>query len=217
MSDTQQTISQPAVARFKGTKTSLDSLATLETNHMDNMWENNVREKRDSESEFHETDVSSEDEQSEEEMEVAYSQSPAPPVIQEDDIIDFPEAQPDPTYGTKQFGEVIAEHNERSNKNAVHSIVVSNMFSRIKFLDKSKDLEFDMSQGSICHYVFNMCNLKFEESQKAIFWEKAKKWVVADITRLRSDKCTAIRNAFYGKHVFVVMTGLFLLAHCFLF
>ena len=96
MSDTQQTISQPTVARFKGTKTSLDSLATLETNHMDNMWENNVRDKRDSESEFHETDVSSDDEQSDEEMEVAYGQNPAPPVIQDNDIIDFPEAQPDP-------------------------------------------------------------------------------------------------------------------------
>ena len=223
MSDLQQTSSQPTVAPVQGTETSPSRVAKAKAKNsiqstmaMDNMWKNSRRAQKDSESEFDDSDESSGYEDSEEEVEVAYQQNPAPPADLDDIIDPIPEAQPDPTFGTKHFDEVITEHNERANKNAVHSIVVSNLFSRVKFLDKNKDLDFDMSQGSICHYVFNMCNLKFEENQKEILWEKAKKWVVADITRLRSDKCMAVRNAFYGKIVIVVMTGLFLLAHCFL-
>ena len=88
---------------------------------------------------------------------------------------------------------------ERAFRYTVHCIVANNLFPRIKFLDKTKDLEFSMEEGTICHYVFHMCNLKYDIERMEYIWGKARKWVLSSITRLRSDKCTAIRNAFYGK------------------
>lgn len=104
-----------------------------------------------------------------------------------------------PATANEELQEEIAVHKERSNKHAIHEIVVANLFPRIKFFNKDTDFEFSMKQGSICHYVFNMCNLKYQQNQEALLWEKAKKWIQVSITKLRSSKCTAIRRAFYGK------------------
>ena len=51
---------------------------------------------------------------------------------------------------------------ERAFRYTVHCIVANNLFPRIKFLDKTRDLEFSMEEGTICHYVFHMCNLKYD-------------------------------------------------------
>ena len=90
-------------------------------------------------------------------------------------------------------------HKERAFRSTVHCIVANNLFPRIKFLDKTRDLEFSMEEGTICHYLFNMCQLKYDVERMEYVWGKARKWVLSSITRLRSDKCTAIRNAFFGK------------------
>ena len=84
------------------------------------------------------------------------------------------------------------------NKLAIHNLTATKLFPRIKFVNKKQDLEYSEDKLSICYNVFKRCHLVYNTS-KETFWNKARKWVQASITRLRSDKCTAIRNAFYGK------------------
>ena len=84
------------------------------------------------------------------------------------------------------------------NKLAIHNLTATKLFPRIKFVNKKQDLEYSEDKLSICYNVFKRCHLVYNTS-KETFWNKAKKWVQASITRLRSDKCTAIRNTFYGK------------------
>ena len=78
-------------------------------------------------------------------------------------------------------------------------MVLSDLFPRIKFLDKKKDLEYTMKEGSICQYLFCKSKLNYDESQREFLWKKAKGWIQESISRLRSDKSAAVKNAFYGK------------------
>ena len=57
---------------------------------------------------------------------------------------------------------------ERINQYAMYNIVVSKLFLRIKFLDKNKDLDFSRGNGTISHYVFQICNLKYEQGEEAV-------------------------------------------------
>ena len=53
-----------------------------------------------------------------------------------------------------EFDQRSEEYTDKANRIVIHSVVLSDLFSRIKFLDKKKDLEYTMKEGSICHYVF---------------------------------------------------------------
>ena len=98
-----------------------------------------------------------------------------------------------------KYEDFLEVNRERYNRLAVHSIVVSDLFPRIKFLDKYKDLEYSSEEGTICHYVLNTCQLNYDSNQEEILWEKAKKWIMSSITRLRSDKSTAMQKELYSK------------------
>ena len=63
---------------------------------------------------------------------------------------------------------------EKINQYAIYNIVVSKLFPRIKFLDKNKDLNFSRENGTICHYVFQTCNLKYEQGDEVVLWGQAK-------------------------------------------
>ena len=82
---------------------------------------------------------------------------------------------------------------------------MSKLFPRIKFLDKNKDLDFSRENGTICHFVFQTCNLNYKQGDEVVLWGQAKKWIVKNIARLRSDKYSAMRKAFYGKSfIFII-------------
>ena len=98
-----------------------------------------------------------------------------------------------------EFDDKDDEMIERSNRLTFHRIVVDHLFPRIKFLDKNEDLEYSNEPGTICHFIFHKCYLQYQSMTEEVLWEKAKKWIKSSITRLRSDKCTAIRNEFYSK------------------
>ena len=91
---------------------------------------------------------------------------------------------------------MIMDYSKRELSGIQSIVLANNLFPRIKFLDKTKDLEFSMEEGTICHYLFHMCQLKYDVERMEYIWEKARKWVLSSITRLRSEKCTTIRNAF---------------------
>ena len=91
------------------------------------------------------------------------------------------------------------------NRHTIYNIVANDLFPRIKFLNKEKDLNFSMEKGSVCHYVFHLGKLTYRKNQEAALWERAKKWIMRSIAKLRSDKCSAIRNAFYGKWYSIVL------------
>ena len=88
-----------------------------------------------------------------------------------------------------KYDELLQVNLDRYNMQAVWNIVVSDLFPRIKFLDKDRDLKCSSKEGTICHY----------SDQEEILWDKAKDWIIQHITRLRSDKMTAMQIEFYSK------------------
>ena len=101
---------------------------------------------------------------------------------------------------------------DMTNRYAVHAVVASQLFPRVKFLDRKKDLDYSEQEGTICKFVMERCNISLNLDSKA-FWDKAKKWVSASIARLRSDKSTSMRNAFHGKKWSLYSQYVFYLLH----
>ena len=87
---------------------------------------------------------------------------------------------------------------ERTTKAAVQSIVSCSLWPRVKFVDADKDLRYTMVEKTICRFVIDRSNLP-ETTNKAEFWDMAKKWVKTKIAQLRSDKSVKMRFAFLGK------------------
>ena len=52
--------------------------------------------------------------------------------------------------------------------------LVSKLFPRIKFLDKNKYFNFSRENSTICLYVFQTCNLKYEQGEEAVLQGQAK-------------------------------------------
>ena len=98
-----------------------------------------------------------------------------------------------------EFDQQSEEYIDKANRVIIHNVVLSDLFPRIKFLDKKNDLKFSMKEGTICEYLFCKSKLKYDENQMELLWKKARKWIQASISRLRSDKSSAVKTAFYGK------------------
>ena len=60
-------------------------------------------------------------------------------------------------------------YNDMINRHTIYNIVANDLFPRIKFLDKTKDLKFSMEKGSICHYVFNLGKLSYKKIRRLSF------------------------------------------------
>ena len=98
----------------------------------------------------------------------------------------------------KALKDNIENNIEQLNKYAVYNIVMSKLFPRIKFLDKNKDLDFSREKWYYLSLCFQTCNLKYNQGEKLSCGDK-QKWIVKNIARLKSDKGSAMRKAFYGK------------------
>ena len=72
-------------------------------------------------------------------------------------------------YIGMEYDEHIDVNREIYNRLAVHSIVVSDLFPRIKFLDKYKDLKYSSEEGTICHYVLEKCQLNYDSNRRKFF------------------------------------------------
>ena len=96
----------------------------------------------------------------------------------------------------REYPKALEVNLERYNMHAVQNIVVNDLFSRIKFLDRNKDLQYSLEEGTICHFVLKKCQSNYDLNQEEILWEKAK---MHHITRLRSDKMTVMKMEFYSK------------------
>ena len=69
----------------------------------------------------------------------------------------------------KEYPEFLEVNRERYNKHAIQNIVVSDLFLRIKFLNKYKDLEYSLEDGTICHFVLNKYQLNYDLNQEENF------------------------------------------------
>ena len=98
-----------------------------------------------------------------------------------------------------EYDEFLEVNRESYNKHAVQNIVMSDLFPKIQFLDKWRDLEYSLEEGTICYFVLKKCQLNYDSNQEEILWEKAKKQIMFHITRLRSDKMTAMQKEFYNE------------------
>ena len=52
-----------------------------------------------------------------------------------------------------EYKDFVEVNRERYNKLAIQNIVISDLFPRIKFLDKYKDLKYSLEEGTICNFV----------------------------------------------------------------
>ena len=87
---------------------------------------------------------------------------------------------------------------DRTNKYVIHSVVGTELFPRVKFVDHVNDLEYSCTKNTICDFVLICCKLSLHTSE-AVFWEKAKTWVRHCIACHGSDKAAALRYVFHGK------------------
>ena len=87
---------------------------------------------------------------------------------------------------------------DRTNKYVIHSVVGTELFPRVKFVDHVNDLEYSCTKNTICDFVLSRCRLSLR-STEPVFWEMEKTWVRQCLACHRSDKATALRNVFHGK------------------
>ena len=83
--------------------------------------------------------------------------------------------------------------------NYILSLIATNfLFPRVKFLDYKIDLQYCQRQNTVSHFVLGMLLMRKDVNLQT-YWKKIKKYIGRCITRLRSEKTVAIRNAFHGK------------------
>ena len=95
--------------------------------------------------------------------------------------------------------EVRDSANQRTtgDKTTVAGVVADKLFQRAKFVDRHNELMYDEREGSICKFVTDNCNLQ-ADINRSKWWKQARKWIPANISRLRNDKSTAMKWAFLG-------------------
>ena len=98
---------------------------------------------------------------------------------------------------------LVQSPSDKTNQYAVHSVVGTELFPRVKFLDSINDLIYSKERNTICNFVMSRCKLSLDVNEE-LFWEKAKDWVKKCLARHRSDKATAFRNVFHCKSIHVI-------------
>ena len=117
----------------------------------------------------------------------------------DEDVLMNPLIRTPPKIIKKRF---VESPSDKTNKYAVHSVVGTELFPRVKFLDSTNDLIYSRQPNTICDFVLSRCKLALDVNEE-VFWEKAKDWVKKCLARHRSDKATACRNVFHGKLICV--------------
>ena len=84
------------------------------------------------------------------------------------------------------------------DKQTIVTVCSTYLFPRVKFLNKRRDLDYSDKRNSLCQHVIEHCNVP-AAIDKVIWWQQNRKHVLATITSLRSNKATALKNAFFGK------------------
>jgi hypothetical protein len=81
---------------------------------------------------------------------------------------------------------------------ALSHIVTKYLFPRVKFLDKKLDLEYSEQKNSVSCFVFGRLPMR-KDFNLETYWNEIKKFISDCITKSRSEKTTALRNAFHGE------------------
>jgi hypothetical protein len=98
----------------------------------------------------------------------------------------------------------IANQRSTGDKTTVAGVVADKLFQRAKFVDRHNDLMYDEGEGTICKFVTSNCNLQ-PDINRSEWWKQARKWIPANISRLRNDKSTAMKWAFLGTYHYCLM------------
>ena len=88
-------------------------------------------------------------------------------------------------------------------KTTVNLVVTAEIFPKVKFVDRDRDLGFTENPKSICQFVIARCNLH-ADIIKPEWWKQVQKYVAQTINRLRNDRNTAMKWAVLGKSYFVL-------------
>jgi hypothetical protein len=105
---------------------------------------------------------------------------------------------------------VVWEDRENANRlttgdrTTVAGVVADKLFQRAKFVDRNTDLMYDESDGMICKFLTTSCNLQ-ANTDICTWWKQAQKWIPTYISCLRNDKSPAMKWAFLGTYLLVVL------------
>ncbi len=97
-----------------------------------------------------------------------------------------------------------ANRSTTGDRTTVAGVVADKLFQRAKFVDRSTDLMYDESEGTICNFVATSCNLQ-PNIDISTWWKQARKWIPTYISRLRNDKSTAMKWAVLGTYQLVLL------------
>ena len=84
------------------------------------------------------------------------------------------------------------------DRTTVILVVTSQVFPKVKFVDRDTDLAFTEDKESICQFVISRCNLH-TDIIITDWWKQVQKHVAQTINRLRNDRNTAMKWAVLGN------------------
>jgi hypothetical protein len=84
------------------------------------------------------------------------------------------------------------------DKTTVKLVVTTQVFHKVKFVDRDTDLAFSEEKKSICQYVISHCNVH-TDIIITDWWKQVRTYVSQAITRLRNDRNTAMKWAVLGN------------------
>jgi hypothetical protein len=86
----------------------------------------------------------------------------------------------------------------------VEEFVSTWMFERAKFLNMDKQMGWSTDADSACQVTLARLNVSEMVDQEA-WWAVAKRWIHGMLRRLSSDRNTAMKRAFFGTFVMLIL------------
>jgi hypothetical protein len=84
------------------------------------------------------------------------------------------------------------------DRTTVNLVVTAEVFPKVKFVDRDRDLAYTENEKSICQFVISRCNLH-ADIIVTDWWKQVQKYVAQTINRLRNDRNTAMKWAVLGN------------------
>ena len=137
--------------------------------------------------ELSESDLSDDEDESEDDKPVYVSRKGTKTTGQDDDVKqDMLKGKLIETPEKVKKRPVVESPADKTNKYAIHLVDGTELFPRVKFVDHVNALVYSRTKNTICDFVLSRCRLSLQSSEP-VFWEMAKTWVRQCLARHRSD------------------------------
>ena len=115
-------------------------------------------------------------------------------------------------YGSMNASDFERGEVSAMDKAVVQHVVTEQFFPEVKFFDKDTDLAWEEGPHSFCQFFITKCKVPLDVDRKE-WWLRTKKLVAYTMTQTRNDRTTAVKNAFVGKSMEMLIVLSFGFAH----